>query len=465
MTKETSLRNTGLWLLKPCTRKLSGFLSHQNIQLRNESAKALGLIGDAETIVPLTDCLFREKQDPAIPAALAEFKNQDALNALLQAFKEAESEIKPNLALALGSYKTKAVVEALKEGLNDIDPNVRFNCISALAQIKDNSSVSNLLACLGESNEWIFLNVINTLAQIGDHKATSTLTEFYAKERNERKRSVIVAALGQIGDLTAVPTLVRALRDDDDRVKANAIESLSRLGIPNEKLLSLVLPFIKHSNNRVRGNAILAAEKPGSYDLTPTLLDMKNDPNKWTRATLAFVLHKIDHAKSLSLIIELLRDHDKTVRKNAAYALSKKAKEAQSEIIIKLLDDEIADVRLQGIAIIGKLRIKSAAEWLVRLFKKDSNPSIRSAIVASLGEIGTKFDVPILVEALKDRNPRVRANAVESLEILLGEKAIPYLKPILKDPDNRTKANAAKALFALGDIDVTNNLEIGRAHV
>jgi len=33
------------------------------------------------------------------------------------------------------------------------------------------------------------------------------------------------------------------------------------------------------------------------------------------------------------------------------------------------------------------------------------------------------------------------------------------LKPILKDPDNRTKANAAKALFALGDIDVTNNLE------
>ena len=86
MTKETSLRNTGLWLLKPCTRKLAGFLSHQNIQLRNESAKALGLIGDEETIVPLTDCLFREKQDPAIPAALAEFKNQDAV--ILKAWQD-----------------------------------------------------------------------------------------------------------------------------------------------------------------------------------------------------------------------------------------------------------------------------------------------------------------------------------------------------------------------------------------
>lgn len=215
-----SLRQNGFWLLKPCTRKLIGFLSHQDSRLRGEGARSLGKIGDPEAVKPLISALLQERQDEQMPLALAEIGDLQALPSLLDAFKEADREVRPNIALALGAFHDRKAVDALIEGLSDLDPNVRFCSISALGKLKDSSAVSHLLGCLGENNEWIFLNVVDALARLGAHRATNPLVAFYLKERNERKRSAIITALGAIGDLTSVPTLTKALRDTDDRVKA-----------------------------------------------------------------------------------------------------------------------------------------------------------------------------------------------------------------------------------------------------
>jgi HEAT repeat protein len=281
-----NLRYNGFWLLKPCTRKLIGFLAHQDAKIRGEGAKALGKIGDPEAVRPLVEALLKEKQDEQMPLALAEIGDVSALDPLLDAFKDADREVRPNIALALGAFNDKKAVAALIEGLSDLDPNVRFCSISSLGRIRDSAAVSHLLGCLGENNEWIFLNVVDALARLGAHRATNPLVAFYLKERNERKRSAIITALGAIGDLTSVPTLSKALRDTDDRVKANAIESLARLGLPAEKALGLIQPFLKHPNNRVRGNAMIAAAGFGNIDLAPTMRSMLEDPDKWIRATL-----------------------------------------------------------------------------------------------------------------------------------------------------------------------------------
>ena len=55
------LRQKGLYLLKPCTRKLIGFLSHQDPRLKEEGAKALEKICDPEAIIPLTEAM---RHDP-----------------------------------------------------------------------------------------------------------------------------------------------------------------------------------------------------------------------------------------------------------------------------------------------------------------------------------------------------------------------------------------------------------------
>jgi HEAT repeat protein/Flp pilus assembly protein TadD len=459
LEQEVSLRQRGIWLLKPCTRKLIGFLSHKDSRLRGEGAKALGKIADQESVEPLIEALLREKQDEQMPMALAEIGDPSSLEPLLTAFKEAEREVRPNIALALGAFKDRRAVDALIEALSELDPNVRFNSITSLGKLKDSSAVSSLLGCLGETNEWIFLNVVDALARLGSHKATNPLVAFYLKERNERKRSAIITALGSLADLTSVPTLTKALRDTDDRVKANAIESLGQLDLPAEKVMSLIQPFLKHPNNRVRGNAMVLAGNLGRIDLIPYFRMMQDDPEKWIRATLGYVLSVVDHSSALEIIIDLLKDEDADVRKNAALALSQRASGAQTELLVKMLSDSIPFVRLQAVITLGRLKIVSAVPWLVKMLKTDRNFKIRSAVITSLGHIGDKSGIPTLQGALRDRDSRVRANAVEAVEEVLGEASIPVLRPLLSDPDNRTRSNVTKALFRQGDFEVIHDLE------
>ena len=246
MNSDNTLKQKGLYLLKPCTRKLIGFLSHQDTRLKEQGAKALETICDPEAIIPLTEAILKEKQDCSLAEALAAIGDEESFSGLLRAFSEADKEIRPNIAIALGNFNNKKSIESLIAGLSDLDANVRYACITSLGKIKDLSAVSSLLGCLGESNEWIFLNVVDALAKIGSHKATNPLMAFYLRERNERKRAAIISTLGQLGDLTSVTTLTRALRDPDDRVKANAIEAFSKLGLPSEKVFGLIQPFFAH---------------------------------------------------------------------------------------------------------------------------------------------------------------------------------------------------------------------------
>lgn len=459
MSSETDLRSRGLWLLKACTRRLIGFLSHQDPQVRSEGAKALGEIGDSEGVLPLIEALKHEKQDEQMPLALARIGDLSALPFLLQAFNQAEREARPNIATALGSFKDSRAVASLVSGLADPDPNVRFNCISSLGKLKDPSAVSPLLGCLGEANEWIFLNVVDSLARIGDHRATNPLIAFYLKEGNERKRAAIIVALGIIGDLTSIPTLSKALRDSDDRVKANAIESLRRLDLPREKLQTLVQPFLKHPNNRVRGNAIVTIAAIGTTDLTSLLEFMRDDSDKWTRATLGYVLSVIDHPKAMQMLVHLMKDEDGDVKKNAARGIFQKAKDDQTDFLIKLLSDPTPFVRLQAVQTLGRIRAVVGVPWLSRLFGSERNFKIRSAIVAALGDIKDNSAIALLQSALKDQDSRVRANAVEAIEKLLRSEGALVLKPLLGDPDNRTRSNAAKALFRAGDVTVLTDLE------
>ena len=458
---ESNLLAKGFHLLKPCTRKLIGFLSHQDQRLKEEGAKALGQIGDPEAIVPLTESILKEKQDSSMPEALSAIGDEAAFKNLLSTFNEADKEIRPNIALALGNYKNKEAVEILISGLSDLDANVRYSCVTALGRIKDMSAVSPLLGCLGESNEWLFLNVVDALAKIHSHKATNPLVAFYLRERNERKRAAIIGALGQLGDLTAVTTLTRALRDPDDRVKANAIESFSKLGLPSDKVFSLIQPFFKYSSNRVRGNALVAAARIGkTAELSANLRSMSDDPNKWVRATLGYILSVIDSPDALEYLINLLKDDEQDVRKNAAKAFSIRAKEAQTETVIRMLSDSAPFVRLQAIIILGKLRVSAASSLLIKMLDSERNPKLRASIITSLGRIGGKEAIFTLQSALHDRDSRVRANAVEGLEEALGEGCITIIRPMLHDSDNRTKANTAKALFRLGETDVVKELEI-----
>lgn len=129
-------------------------------------------------------------------------------------------------------------------------------------------------------------------------------------------RSAAVAALGHLPGPVSARLLKRALRDDDNRVQANAVEAVERAGEPD--VVAELLPKLASPDNRVRANAVKALLKLGVREAAVTLLRMLDDPNRLQRISALWL---IDHMGLFTLASRVMRlaenDGDAVVRERA----------------------------------------------------------------------------------------------------------------------------------------------------
>ncbi len=107
--------------------------------------------------------------------------------------------VKP--AELLGKYGDRTCVPALIQQLDDYDLLVRYWCAKSLGKLRERSAVPRLVRMLHEDPQ-------------------------------AYPRSGAALALGEIGDPTAWPHLVRALQDDHAEVRCYAVQALGKSGQP-----------------------------------------------------------------------------------------------------------------------------------------------------------------------------------------------------------------------------------------
>jgi HEAT repeat protein len=115
--------------------------------------------------------------------------------------------------------------------------------------------------------------------------------------------------------------------------------------------------------------------------------------------------------------------------------------------------------RLLGLKKAGEMPSRETAVLVRAGLEIEDNPLVRSAFIATLGQMGTSEDVPLLISFLNEADSRVRANAVEALGQIGGKEAMHHLVPLIKDPDNRVRTNAITVLHASGTIDLIDLLD------
>ena len=98
------------------------------------------------------------------------------------------------------------------------------------------------------------------LLGIEEENVPSFLLEALSSER-ERIRSAAALALGELGDVGAVPRLVEALDDADDATRSNAATSLGKLGDP-EAVFALTRALADPSVS----SRVAAATALGAFD-------------------------------------------------------------------------------------------------------------------------------------------------------------------------------------------------------
>ncbi|MFC1742855.1 HEAT repeat domain-containing protein [Candidatus Riflebacteria bacterium] len=457
------------YIVYPTIPHLITNLTHDDPKVRSASASALAKNPDKQAVSPLIEALKKEKEDDTIALSLAELGDKEAVMPLIFELEDRKRNARDNIATALGELADERAVDSLIKILESEKlPAVRINAASALGQIRDVRAIEGLKKAYMDPDMWVSVNSVLSLGSMKEKSLLPFFEEIYAKEKSEPKKAAIVEAVGFMGDPGGMAIILKALKDRDRRIRANAVEAILSTPIKDNKKLEILLPYIQDSDNRVRGNAILACWSLGNQAVISGLAQMAVDSNKWMRATAAYCYKDILHPSGIDVLIKLFQtDRDADVRKNAVVALREYVRKEQSDYykgvvsahLVKGLRDPNSFIKINCSLVLGELGDPGNQRALLNLLKTENNKQVISAAINALGKIVQPSDIIILSNYLNDEDDRVRANAIEALDHLGSLEIIPYVTPLLHDTDNRVKANAALALWKLGEFNVIEILE------
>jgi len=181
-------------------------LGHEDADLREQAAEALGQIGDVRAVQPLIELL--EDDDWFVREKVVE---------------------------ALGKLRDKRAVKPLIQALGDDDWFVREKAVEALGEIRDPRAAGALAHALKDQDMNVRTNALGALRKIGEPAVEPLVTALVNNDIPDR--ASVVEAIGRIGGKSAVMYLIDALEDLDHDVRSAARRALRKLDIKAEDVI------------------------------------------------------------------------------------------------------------------------------------------------------------------------------------------------------------------------------------
>ena len=471
---------------------LTPLLTEGGHTLREEAAKALGVIGHTSALEPLAQVLEDKRRDAALEPArlaaagalgrignikalapLARAMQQDSLRhaaqdalielaakvgsgPLLAALADQDEAVRHGAAFALRHATGQPALEPLLRALADSSAKVRAEAAAALGLSGDPAAVPHLIEALAQTEEaW------PALVQMGPIAASPLLEALKRPNANERMRAAL--ALGGIGAAVAAEPLCELLSDNVPGVRAAAAKALGQLG--QASVSAKLTPLLGDKEQDV---VVAAAEALGnmrSGAAVGALLAMLEDNAPQVRQTAAKALGSIGEAEAVPDLTRLIKDGNLDVRATAVDALGNVGGKVAVEALIDVLLGLSDPVAKRAATALGHL---GAPEALGALAEVMYEAALAEPAAKALADIGKSLGPDELNRALKSRDATTRLGAANALRHSPHERCIGTLIALLEDRDPRVRAGAAQALgvaarqeavaplaAALGDKDKT----------
>ncbi len=293
---------------------------------------------------------------------------------------------------SLSSDPLSAEGEHCPDDLSNPDPHARSRAATMLGELRVRTAVPCLVRLLREDvNTYVRSAAAEALGHIGDRAAVFPLIDA-TRDGSSYVRRAAAIALGQLQAKEAQVALLRLLGDTNFYVRRAAINAIGKLGIPD--LARMITPFLDADDPRLRRTAVTALRRLGAREAIPKMTAM---------------LREVARKPS---------PHDLPLVKALVLAL-------------------------------GRLQAEEAVPVLIEVVR--GYVGARSMASAALGQIGDRRACPVLAEALRDRSASLRLAALKSLGRLRCREAAPLVRPFLDAPDTRQRRIAAFTIACLGD--------------
>jgi HEAT repeat protein len=218
-------------------------------------------------------------------------ENNTAIPALLEMLRDPNPACRAEAVGTLGKFKERAAtaVKSMLTCLKDTDENVRVTAAYALGKIgvKAKDAVPALAVALMDASSKVQVSAAQSLQWIGRDAAPAVpaLTTALRSGKEEVKVHVL-QALEAIGPAAkrAIPAVLNALSDSESLVRAHAVQSLYRME-PDFGAIPTLLKALKDPDVRVRGNvpAVLAAIADKDKRALPILNKLSKDDDEVIR--------------------------------------------------------------------------------------------------------------------------------------------------------------------------------------
>jgi len=276
----------------------------------------------------------------------------------------------------LGRMMSRRPLPELVQLMHDPVPEVRIRAAKALGAIGGLEAVESLLGALKDTNRWSALRIADILATLGEAAVDPLLREVPKLPAMARVPAIDI--LGRLRSPKAVRLLEDLLNDSHDNARARAAHSLGVIGDPRAAP-KLVLA-LKDSEWPVRAMAAKALGMlPGTTGV-PELKTALGDREWWVRSNAALALGSKGE-KGYQALAGLLDSPDAYAAQRAASMLQEAG--VFDRFVGKLVDGTPRE-RAAARKLLGKLVMLQRTDLLQDIASRHDDPAVREAVTGLL---------------------------------------------------------------------------------
>ena len=439
-------------------------ISSSNIGVQEAVDRALRKIGGPEVVHAVIPQL-RSDDAPVRNLAmdlLRALGNTDleALNALL---RDDDADVRIFAADILGSVGSAMAVPPLCHALlHDPEVNVRYQAAVSLGSLAFPEAAPSLDKGL-QDEEWVQFSVIEALTKIRAESSVGAMIKAL-EHSSDLVASTIVDALGEMGNIKAVPLLLKRL-DSSPTPLCNKIiraiiaimggRSLALLGAKDcERLRGYMGSAIEDEDTEIQDAAVKGFAALGGNDATINILklastiNVEKEPDRIVSIIEALV--KVGHTPELN---NAIRAGDDTIMQIAMEVLLRTDPDAAVPVLMDIFWDRSRDIQRSIILELASRAGKEHQPFFLDVLERHTDGNVLRGALLFLGRKGDADAVyekiiPLLSHAYDD----VKEAALEACIALHTPAIEDYLRTLTKhhDPVQRMMGVYALGFFNLG---------------
>ncbi|HOI89326.1 MAG TPA: HEAT repeat domain-containing protein [Candidatus Rifleibacterium sp.] len=402
-------------------------------------------------------------QEEAIVAA-NRFDNDEIQTYLLDLLKNQRSAHREVIVECLGSRKKPALVAELKQYLADPDRHVRFQTANSLFNIGGKEAALAMCEFISDPDEWISMTILRLLCIMRELDSIPILIEKYHQDEDLRRKALMISFLARFRSVTLLGIFDQGLQARDARLRANSIEAVGNLNLPENEIRSRIEPSLHDPNNRIRANSILALARLDPEKIKPEIREMVESSDVQLRRSAAFILGMIPPTDYQDLAAILVADQNEAVRKRMIQSLRNYPSDFVCNQLERALSDNNKWIRKHAIdmasrisnfphkKILGLLKTERAAPNLEACMHFFASHPVEEAMAA------IKLHV-------KDRRLQVVKALLNSVAAIGGVEGVKSVAPRLEQKDPGVIQALSEVLIKSGDRKILDDLVERFAHV